>query len=499
MKIGANQEGTSRSLYTLWKTGWRTGNPGYARDKHLKLLMNTRLVFDADLIRRYDQSGPRYTSYPTAAQFHGNITENDYRRWAQHSNEDPIPRSLSLYLHIPFCDTVCFYCACTKVVTKHHERSNTYLDHLYKEIAMQGSLFDRDRSVEQLHWGGGTPTFLDNDQIQELMAVIRSNFSLRTDDEGEYSIEIDPRSVDHGKLQVLRNAGFNRVSLGVQDFNPEIQKAVNRIQSEAMTRKVTESARQLGFKSVNMDLMYGLPLQTLDTFAETLRQTVAINPDRIAVYNYAHLPARFKPQRRIQESDLPSADAKLDLLQYTIEYLSDSGYVYIGMDHFAKPDDELAIAQQQGTLHRNFQGYSTHSDCDLIGMGMSAIGQVCDNYNQNVRDLEEYYRLIDAGRLPLDRGIELEPDDLLRREIITLLMCHFVLDIRALEEKWHFRFAPHFSAELEELQNMQSDGLLTIEPERLQVLPAGRLLVRNICMVFDRYLKGGSGSFSKVI
>jgi len=461
--------------------------------------MNTRLVFDADLIRRYDQSGPRYTSYPTAAQFHGNITETDYRKWALTSNEDLIPRNLSLYLHIPFCDTVCFYCACTKVVTKHHERATAYLEHLYKEIAMQGSLFDRDRSVEQLHWGGGTPTFLDNDQIQELMSVIRSNFTLRTDDEGEYSIEIDPRSVDHAKLQVLREAGFNRVSLGVQDFNPEIQKAVNRIQSEAMTRDITETARKLGFKSVNMDLMYGLPLQTIDTFAETLRQTVAINPDRIAAYNYAHLPARFKPQRRIQEDDLPSADAKLDILQYTIEYLSDSGYVYIGMDHFAKPDDELAIAQQEGTLHRNFQGYSTHSDCDLIGMGMSSIGQVCDNYNQNVRDLEEYYRLIDAGRLPLDRGIELEPDDLLRREIITLLMCHFVLDIRALEEKWHFDFAQHFSEELQELQHMQTDGLLSIEPERLQVLPAGRLLVRNICMVFDHYLKDGTGNFSKVI
>lgn len=462
-------------------------------------MMNTRLVFDADLIRRYDQSGPRYTSYPTAAQFHGNITEADYRKWALHSNEDMIPRRLSLYLHIPFCDTVCFYCACTKVVTKHHERATAYLDHLYKEIEMQGSLFDRDRSVEQLHWGGGTPTFLDNNQIQELMSVIRSNFSLRTDDGGEYSIEIDPRSVDHSKLQVLREAGFNRVSLGVQDFNPEIQKAVNRIQSEAMTRGITESARELGFKSVNMDLMYGLPLQTIDTFAETLRQTVAINPDRIAAYNYAHLPTRFKPQRRIKDEDLPSADAKLDILQYTIEYLSDSGYVYIGMDHFAKPDDELAIAQQEGTLHRNFQGYSTHSDCDLIGMGMSSIGQVCDNYNQNVRDLEEYYRLIDAGRLPLDRGIELEPDDLLRREIITLLICHFVLDIRALEKKWDFDFAQHFSAELEALRQMESDGLLNIEPERLQVLPAGRLLVRNICMVFDRYLKGGTTGFSKVI
>ena len=461
--------------------------------------MNPRLVFDAELIRRYDQSGPRYTSYPTAAQFHDDISEDEYKKWAQHSNEDPIPRHLSLYIHIPFCDTVCFYCACTKVVTKDHTRSNTYLEYLYKEITLQGKLFDRDRIVEQLHWGGGTPTFLDVAQIRELMAVIHHNFTLRTDDKGEYAIEIDPRSVDREKLKVLRETGFNRVSLGVQDFNPDIQKAVNRIQSEEMTRTATETARALGFRSVNIDLMYGLPLQSIETFGETLRQTVAINPDRIAVYNYAHLPARFKPQRRITESELPSPDEKLDILQYTIQFLTESGYVYIGMDHFARPDDELAIAQNKGGLHRNFQGYSTHADCDLVGMGMSAIGQVCDNYIQNVTSLEEYYQLLDAGTLPLNRGIELEPDDLLRREIITQLMCHFMLDIRALVEKWNFDFTSHFTQELTELREMQSDGLLTVTEDTLEIRPAGRLLVRNICMVFDRYLRQGSGDFSKVI
>ncbi len=463
--------------------------------------MAQHIVFDADLIRRYDQTGPRYTSYPTAAQFHEGITETDYLKWAQHSNEDPIPRQLSLYFHIPFCDTVCFYCACTKVVTKNHDRAGTYLGYLCREIAMQGKLFDRDRSVEQLHWGGGTPTFLDNDQIRQLMDTTRQHFSLLSDDSGEYSIEIDPRSVNTDKLRVLREVGFNRISLGVQDVNPEVQKAVNRIQSEELTRGVAEQARVLGFKSINMDLMYGLPFQSVASFDQTLEAVIAMNPNRIAVYNYAHLPTRFKPQRRIDEANLPSPDEKLALLQHTIEHLTGSGYVYIGMDHFAKPDDELAIAQENGTLQRNFQGYSTHMDCDLISMGMSSIGHVCDNFSQNVRNMDRYYELLDAGKLPLDRGIELEPDDLLRGEIITRLMCNFMLDKRAVEKKWHFEFDTHFAPELDDLQKMQADGLLLIEDERLQVLPAGRLLVRNICMVFDRYLrKGGDQSrFSKVI
>ncbi len=463
--------------------------------------MSHHILFDAALIRRYDESGPRYTSYPTVAQFHADITEDNYRHWARHSNEDPIPRPLSLYFHIPFCDTVCFYCACTKVVTKNHARAAEYLQHLYREVALQSRLFDRDRIVEQLHWGGGTPTFLDTDQCRKLMRVTREHFTLHTDDNGEYSIEIDPRSVDHEKLAVLREIGFNRVSLGVQDFDPDIQQAVNRIQSAELTRDIAEEARRLGFRSINMDLMYGLPLQTVATFTSTLQQTIALQPDRIAVYNYAHLPTRFKPQRRINEADLPSADVKLKILQQTISLLTDAGYVYIGMDHFARPDDELALAQQNGTLHRNFQGYSTRADCDLIGMGMSAIGRVCDNYNQNVRDLDSYYAILDAGQLPLDRGIELEPDDLLRRDIITRLMCDFRLDIPALESKWHLDFFEHFRHEHEELQCMQEDGLLTIDAEHLQVQPSGRLLVRNICMVFDSYLRrGGSKTrFSKVI
>ena len=463
--------------------------------------MAQHIVFDADLIRRYDHAGPRYTSYPTAAQFHEGVSEDDYRKWAQHSNEDPIPRPLSLYFHIPFCDTVCFYCACTKVVTKNHDRATAYLDYLCREIALQSALFDADRKVEQLHWGGGTPTFLSTDQIRQLMDATRRHFSLLDDDVGEYSIEIDPRSVDGEKLRVLRETGFNRISLGVQDVNPEVQKAVNRLQSEELTRKVAGQARDLGFKSINMDLMYGLPYQTVASFEQTLNSVVDMNPDRIAVYNYAHLPKRFKPQRRIDELNLPSANDKLALLQHTIEHLTGAGYVYIGMDHFAKPDDELAIAQENGTLQRNFQGYSTHGDCDLVSMGMSAIGHVCDNYTQNVRDLDLYYEMLDAGKLPLDRGIELEPDDLLRRDIITRLICNFVLDIKTIEKKWHFDFATHFKPELEDLQKMQADGLLLLKDNVLRVLPAGRLLVRNICMVFDRYLRNSNDQsrFSKVI
>ena len=463
--------------------------------------MSRQTVFDIDLIKRYDRMGPRYTSYPTAAQFHTGISEQDYRKWARHSNEDPIPRPLSLYVHIPFCDTVCYYCACTKVVTKNHHRADEYLKYLCREIALQGLLFDRDRIVEQLHWGGGTPTFLDNDQIRKLMDAAARHFTLRSDDSGEYSIEIDPRSVESDKLQVLREVGFNRISLGVQDVNLDVQKAVNREQSRELTQEITSQARELGFKSINMDLMYGLPLQTVASFEQTLDAVIEMNPDRIAAYNYAHLPERFKPQRRINEADLPSADEKLALLQHTIEHLTSAGYVYIGMDHFAKPDDELAIAQQNGTLQRNFQGYSTHVDSDLVSVGMSAIGHVCDNYSQNVRQLDEYYELLDAGKLPLERGIELEPDDLLRRDVITRLMCNFLLDIEAMENRWHFDFHSHFKTELQDLRVMQADGLLQLEDKVLRVLPAGRLLVRNICMVFDHYLHKGNdhSRFSRVI
>lgn len=459
------------------------------------------VTFNAELIRKYDTSGPRYTSYPTAVQFHERFGEVEYRDYAQATNGDPIPRSLSLYFHIPFCATVCYYCACNKIVTKNRARAAAYLAHLTKEIALQGKLFDHDRQVDQLHWGGGTPTFLSHSQIRELMHATGKYFSLRDDDGGEYSIEVDPRAVKSGTVGLLREIGFNRISVGVQDFDPTVQKAVNRIQSKDETLTVMDAARRHGFKSINVDLIYGLPFQTVASFAKTLRQIVDIGPDRLSVFNYAHLPERFKTQRQINKADLPTSGEKLDILQHTIEQLTAAGYVYIGMDHFAKPDDELAMAQRNGTLSRNFQGYSTHGDCDLIGMGITAIGMVGDSYAQNTHDMEQYYRHVDTGRLPVYRGVELSPDDRLRREVITQLICHFVLDVEALEQKWAIRFSDYFAAEVPQLESMMMDGLLATKDHTLHVLPAGRLLIRNICMVFDKHLsnKRGKIGFSRVI
>ena len=459
-----------------------------------------QLTFDIDLIRRYDKSGPRYTSYPTAVQFHTGFTEADYRAWAKRSNETSTLRPLSLYFHLPFCDTVCFYCGCNKVVTKDRKRASPYLDRLHREIAMQSELFDRSRAVEQLHWGGGTPTFISHEEMRELMNVTREHFRLRDDDLGEYGIEVDPREIRPETLALLRRLGFNRLSMGVQDFEPAVQKAVNRIQTEAETFAVLNEARDLGFRSINMDLIYGLPHQTVETFGRTLEKIINAGPDRLSVFNYAHLPEMFKPQRRIRAEDLPSPQEKLNILQLTIERLTQAGYVYIGMDHFARPDDELAVAQRSGTLYRNFQGYSTHAECDLIGMGMTAIGMVSDCYSQNQKTLDEYYAAIDAGRLPVLRGITLEADDKLRRTIITQLICHFTLDLNSVERAYSIRFADYFAAELADLKVMQQDGLLDLDEMSITVRPAGKLLIRNICMVFDRYLRQKQEQrFSKVI
>lgn len=460
--------------------------------------MDQSLVFDPVLIRRYDTSGPRYTSYPTAVQFHEGFAGADYRAAALATNSVASP--LSLYFHIPFCDTVCFYCGCNKVVTKDRSRAAPYLARLFKEIEMQGALFDRSRTVDQLHWGGGTPTFISHDEMRELMRVTGEYFSLRNDDSGEYSIEIDPREVGVETIALLREIGFNRMSMGVQDFDPQVQKAVNRIQSEEETLAVLAEARRCGFKSVSIDLIYGLPFQSVASFARTLDKVIAVNPDRLSVFNYAHLPELFKPQRRINEADLPSPAEKLDILSMTIEHLAQAGYVYIGMDHFAKPDDELAIAQRSRTLYRNFQGYSTHADCDLIAMGTTAIGKVGNTYSQNVRGIDDYYQRLDAGQLPVFRGIKLSHDDLLRREIITQLICHFELDIPAIERQFGINYHAYFNREQEDLLSMQNDGLLHIHECNVHVLPAGRLLIRNICMVFDAYLREKAGQrYSKVI
>jgi oxygen-independent coproporphyrinogen-3 oxidase len=457
------------------------------------------ISFDLDLIRRYDQSGPRYTSYPTAVEFDESFDAAAYRAACERSNHSGRP--VSLYFHIPFCDTVCFYCACNKIATKDRSLAPPYLERVYKELALQSELFDKSRVVEQLHWGGGTPTFLSHAQMTELMDTTRRHFNLAGDDVGEYSIEIDPREADAAGVALLRRLGFNRMSLGVQDFDPRVQQAVNRIQTEAETMAVLEAARSEGFRSISIDLIYGLPFQTPESFARTLERVIAVGPERLSVFNYAHLPERFKPQRRINEADLPAPEAKLDILQSTIERLTEAGYVYIGMDHFARPDDELARAQQAGTLYRNFQGYSTHADCDLIGIGVTSIGKIDNTYGQNRRGLEEYYADLDAGRLPVFRGIELTRDDLIRRDMITRLICHFELDIPSAEAAWDIRFDAYFADALMKLRDMAGDGLLEVDAHKIRILPRGRLLVRNICMAFDAYLatKTGPIGFSKVI
>jgi oxygen-independent coproporphyrinogen-3 oxidase len=460
--------------------------------------MDQSIVFDLKLINRYDKAGPRYTSYPTALELHEGFTDTDYRWHIAKSNRAGGP--LSLYFHLPFCDTVCFYCACNKIVTKNRAHAAPYLENLCKEVAMQGALFDNSRVVNQLHWGGGTPTFLSDAQMQKLMTVTRAHFNLRDDDGGEYSIEIDPRETHEDTIKRLRELGFNRISLGVQDFDPNVQKAVNRLQSEAQTFGVMEAARKQGFRSTNIDLIYGLPRQTVDTFSRTLDKILAAQPDRLSVFNYAHMPARFKTQRQIDEAELPTPDVKLAILQMVGLRLTEAGYVYIGMDHFAKPDDELAVAQREGKLYRNFQGYSTHSDCDLVGLGITSIGRVGDAYIQNVKDLESYDRLVRHNKLPVFKGVDLDRDDKLRRAVITQLICHFALDFAAIENEFAIDFAAYFASELEALKPMQTDGLLALSSQGIAVSPAGRLLIRNICMVFDRYLAQKSQQqFSKVI
>ncbi|KPK11737.1 MAG: coproporphyrinogen III oxidase [Acidithiobacillales bacterium SG8_45] len=461
--------------------------------------MKQTVKFDAELIRRYDKSGPRYTSYPTAVQFHEQFNEARYREIAAATNTGADARPLSLYFHLPFCNTVCYYCGCNKIVTKDRSRAAPYLERLHLEIALQGELFDRRRKVTQLHWGGGTPTFISHDEMRALMEQTRKHFNLFEDDTGEYSIEVDPREVGPGTLSLLRELGFNRLSMGVQDFNPVVQKAVNRIQPKEQTLAVLNEARELGFGSINMDLIYGLPHQSVKTFTDTLKQVIAADPDRLSVFNYAHLPEMFKPQRRINVEDLPSPEEKLNILQTSIDMLIDAGYVYIGMDHFAKPDDELAVAQREGSLYRNFQGYSTHASCDMIGMGVTAIGSIGNSFSQNVRAEDEYYAALDQQRLPLLRGYELNADDLLRREVISQLICHFRLEFNAIERQFEIDFADYFAAELEALVQMQEDGLLTISDRSIDVSPAGMLLIRNICMVFDAYLSQRKQSYSKVI
>lgn len=461
-------------------------------------MSQTETPFDTDLIRRYDTSGPRYTSYPTAVQFHDDFTIDDYRAAAARSNAAGGP--LSLYLHIPFCDTICYYCACNKVVTKDRAKARPYLEDVYREMALQTALFDDGRPVDQLHWGGGTPTFLSHEEMRELMAKTGEHFSLKDDDTGEYSIEIDPREADAATIRLLREIGFNRISVGVQDFDPEVQQAVNRVQSFAETREVVETAREQAFHGVSIDLIYGLPHQSRDRFMRTLDRVIELDPDRLSIFNYAHLPQRFKPQRRIADTDLPSPAEKLDILGSTIHHLQQAGYILIGMDHFAKPDDPLAIAQDEGTLQRNFQGYSTHAECDMVAMGVSSISQVGDAFSQNIKNLAGYHEALAAGQLPIEKGLTTTAEDHLRRHIITELICNFRLSIPDVEARFGIDFAPYFADALEELDDMVNDELVTISPEEIAVQPRGRLLIRNVCMAFDQYRGTLDGQrFSRVI
>jgi len=455
--------------------------------------------FDPDLIRRLDRKGPRYTSYPTADRFVDSFGARQYRAWAERHNAAGSQRPLSLYVHVPFCGTVCFYCGCNKVVTRDRAKGEHYLRYLEREAVLQGRLMGRSGCVEQLHFGGGTPTFVSAERIAGVIQTLRGEFAFSPDFEG--SIEIDPRTVDDEAIGALGAAGFNRVSLGVQDFDPDVQRAINRVQSEEETGQVIRAARASGFRSVNVDLIYGLPRQTLASVAQTLERVIALRPERIAYYNYAHLPAMFKPQRRIVETELPAPEIKLQMLGEAIQRLTAAGYVHIGMDHFALPQDELAVAQRQGRLQRNFQGYSTHAECDLVGLGASAIGGIGSIYYQNARTLVDYYAALERRELPIVRGCVLSADDLVRRAVIQALMCHFAICKEAIEAAWLIDFDAYFGAELGALIAFEREGLLRLGREWINVTPRGRLLVRSIAMTFDRYLGAGPATarYSKVI
>ncbi|MES2261258.1 MAG: oxygen-independent coproporphyrinogen III oxidase [Pseudomonadota bacterium] len=446
------------------------------------------LQFDADVIARLGQAGPRYTSYPTADRFDPGYRYADYLDAVAALRTCGARAPLSLYLHIPFCDTVCYYCACNKIVTRDRGKAATYLGYLKREIALQASLLRDIRQVDQLHLGGGTPTYLSDAEMADLMAHVRGHFDFAPDSAGEYGIEIDPRTVTPARVHTLREQGFNRISLGVQDFDPAVQRAVNRIQPYSETLAVMQAARDAGYRSVSIDLIYGLPLQTMDSMCATLDKVIAANPDRIALYNYAHMPHLFKPQRRIAEAALPPAQVKLELLALCINTLCAAGYVYIGMDHFARPGDELAVAQRQGRLHRNFQGYSTRAGANMLACGVSAIGSIGASYSQNEKTLEAYYAALEDGLLPVARGIRLNTDDLLRRIVIQALICNFELSIGAIEESYPIDFWHYFAKEREQLEQMEAHGLLILEPKWITVTLKGRLLIRNVCMVFDRYL-----------
>lgn len=454
----------------------------------------SEIIWDLALIQKYNQSGPRYTSYPTALEFNEAYNEDDFKIAAERYPNKP----LSLYVHIPFCHKLCYFCACNKIITRHQHKVDIYLDYLEKEIRYRSELF-KNRQVTQIHWGGGTPTYLDEEQSERLMTMLRTHFNVRED--AEISIEMDPREIELNMLDHLRKIGFNRISMGIQDFNKEVQKLVNREQDEAFIFALMKRAKELGFKSINIDLIYGLPKQTVESFLFTLEKVIELNPDRMSVFNYAHLPSRFAAQIKIKDEMLPPPETKLDILQKTIETLGNAGYQFIGMDHFAKPDDELAIAQAQGVLHRNFQGYTTQEDADLLGMGVSAISLLGDSYAQNHKELKQYYAEVELRGVALHKGLMMTKDDCLRRDVIKALICNFKLDYASVEQQYGIRFHDYFSEDLALLEPLAQDGLVEIGDKGITVSPRGRLLIRNICMCFDIYSRQQAKrqQFSRII
>ncbi len=452
-------------------------------------------LYDEGLIARYGESAPRYTSYPPATEFHGQFGVTEVARALAERPDAP----WSVYVHIPFCESVCYYCACHKTVTKHHERAQPYVQRLARELALWSAHLGAGARLEQLHWGGGTPTFLSHDEMRTLMCALAERFAFADDAHGEYSVEVDPRHASDETLKVLRAIGFNRLSIGVQDFDPEVQRAIHREQSFALVNHVVGEARALGFRSLSVDLIYGLPRQTRGSFARTITRVLSFEPERISLFHYAHLPERFKSQRRIAAEDLPASAVKLDILKDAIDRLLAAGYVYIGLDHFAKSADELAIARRDGTLARNFQGYSTRGALDVLGVGASAVSRIGGVYSQNAWDLREYEALLDRETLPVRRGFELSTDDLLRREVINSLLCHMECDVRAFEARHRLRFATYFASELARLEPMRRDGLVEVG-DRIVVTDQGQMLVRAVCAVFDRYLVARDRRrFSRVI
>ena len=454
-----------------------------------------------ELLRKFDVSGPRYTSYPTADRFVEAFTAEDYvRALEQRRNGAAAMTSpLSLYVHIPFCESLCYYCACNKIITKHHDRAAEYLRYLSREVDLHTAHLGTGQVVSQLHLGGGTPTFLSDAELHELMAMLKRSFTLAPN--GEYSIEVDPRTVDAKRLATLKELGFNRLSFGVQDFDPEVQQAVHRIQPAEQVFALVASARALGFDSINVDLIYGLPKQTPESFDRTLEQIATLRPDRIALYAYAHLPERFKPQRRIITAELPGAPAKVSMLSRSLNAFEKAGYVYIGMDHFALPEDALAVAKRQGRLHRNFQGYSTQPDCDLIALGVSSIGRVGATYSQNAKTLDDYYDILNHGNFPVVRGLALTRDDLVRRAVIMAIMCQGSLQFEAIELAHLIDFKRYFAAELETLKALQEQGLVEVSDTCIQVTPMGWFFVRAVAMVFDSHLQSDRtrARFSKIL